>query len=251
MKIIGSDYDGTLNHGGFDAAKLTAIKRWQEKGNKFGVISGRNQFFGKEIEKNSGIKLDYFIACNGAVVLDSAGNTICETLCRDVAILPFAERLFELGCDFVHMCGREYFRIRKCEKDLKDGEYLTGNAPEADGFYQISVQLPTEAEAAVLTGIINREYAGRLNALLNGVCIDIVPHGVNKAYGMNIIKGYYGASHEDIITVGDNINDADMIRAFRSYAMKSGAQAIIQLAGNTVESVTELIDIELKAEPAV
>jgi hydroxymethylpyrimidine pyrophosphatase-like HAD family hydrolase len=41
MKIIASDYDGTLNHGGIGEEKRNAIKKWREKGNKFGIVSGR------------------------------------------------------------------------------------------------------------------------------------------------------------------------------------------------------------------
>ena len=38
MKIIASDYDGTLNHGGIDDKKRNAIKKWREMGNKFGIL---------------------------------------------------------------------------------------------------------------------------------------------------------------------------------------------------------------------
>ena len=33
MKIIASDYDGTLNHGGIDDKKREAIKKWRDAGN--------------------------------------------------------------------------------------------------------------------------------------------------------------------------------------------------------------------------
>ena len=41
MKILGCDYDGTLNCGGIDDAKCISIRKWREVGNKFGVVSGR------------------------------------------------------------------------------------------------------------------------------------------------------------------------------------------------------------------
>jgi len=41
MKIIASDYDGTLNEGGMDEEKRLAIRKWQEAGNLFGIVSGR------------------------------------------------------------------------------------------------------------------------------------------------------------------------------------------------------------------
>ena len=57
MKLIGSDYDGTLNHGGIDEAKLSAIRRWREAGNLFGVVSGRGPEFLAELTDKLGDKL--------------------------------------------------------------------------------------------------------------------------------------------------------------------------------------------------
>ena len=42
MKILASDYDGTLNYNGFDSQKLDAIARWRAAGNLFGLVSGRS-----------------------------------------------------------------------------------------------------------------------------------------------------------------------------------------------------------------
>lgn len=40
MKIIGSDYDGTLNHNGIGKKKKKALQKWRDKGNVFALISG-------------------------------------------------------------------------------------------------------------------------------------------------------------------------------------------------------------------
>ena len=40
MKILGSDFDGTLNYGGIDEAKCEAIGAWRRAGNLFGPVSG-------------------------------------------------------------------------------------------------------------------------------------------------------------------------------------------------------------------
>ena len=47
-----------------------------------------------------------------------------------------------------------------------------------------------------------------------------------------------------MITVGDNINDADMLREFRSYAMESGTEYAKSIAGRTVADVTDIFEIE-------
>ena len=53
MKIICSDYDGTLNHGGITEKKLRAIKKWQEAGNLFCVVSGRGKEFFSELKERN------------------------------------------------------------------------------------------------------------------------------------------------------------------------------------------------------
>ena len=42
MKIIGSDYDGTLNHNGIDDKKRQAIEKWRDAGNVFAIVSGKS-----------------------------------------------------------------------------------------------------------------------------------------------------------------------------------------------------------------
>jgi hydroxymethylpyrimidine pyrophosphatase-like HAD family hydrolase len=55
---------------------------------------------------------------------------------------------------------------------------------------------------------------------------------------------FFKAAHEDVIAVGDNINDADMLREFRSYAMESGVEEVKALADGIVADVTEIFERE-------
>ena len=51
MRLIATDYDGTLTHGGIDEEKLDAIRRWRADGNIFGIISGRGPDFLATLQK--------------------------------------------------------------------------------------------------------------------------------------------------------------------------------------------------------
>jgi hydroxymethylpyrimidine pyrophosphatase-like HAD family hydrolase len=53
---------------------------------------------------------------------------------------------------------------------------------------------------------------------------------------------------ENVIAVGDNVNDTDMIRDFYSYAMERGVDSIKKLADATTETVAELIRNELEKQ---
>lgn len=251
MKIIGTDYDGTLNHGGMTREKFAAIKHWRDSGNKIGIVTGRspiNRVYWKE--EYPDLEYDFLAFCNGGYIVDENGGIIYEARCDSVPLMELTLELFSHGCTSVYVAAKEYFVVamlysHETDKPLSERDYYCiDEAPQTDYFNQVSVGLPTDAEAAAVAKIVNEKYAGRLNALLNGVCIDIVPAEVNKAQGMYRVMEHFGGKYEDVITVGDNINDVDMLREFRSYAMKSGVKAALEAADGAVDDITEILEIE-------
>ena len=245
MKILGSDLDGTFTYMGIDDEKRSALTLWREKGNKFGIVSGRGHLFLLDFPKKNNVECDFLIAYNGGMICTPEGKVLHSVKCENVEAMAFIKELFNLGCGFVHFNNDAYYRIRKDAAELQEGEYLFDNAPECDFFYQISVELKTLEDTERIVKLINENYGDRLTPLQNGICIDIVPKGVNKAEGLKNLAAIYGASEMDVIAVGDNVNDADMIRAFRSYAMENGVQSIKDMATFTTKSVTELIYREI------
>lgn len=249
MKIIGSDYDGTLNHGGIDQKKLEAIDKWRKAGNIFSLISGRGKEDVLRIYNEKKFGCDYLIADNGAVILTTDGKKINETLCDGCVAIELIELLFDLGCPCAHVHNNTPTVVYKDETDCTErNHYTLDNVPEIPCFTQISTYLSDVEEAKCVTDKIAEKYKNILNPLQNGTCIDIVCHDMNKAKGLYLLATITGAEKDDIIAVGDNINDRDMISEFRSYAMANGVEEIKNLADFVTESVTELIYKELNEE---
>ncbi len=67
---------------------------------------------------------------------------------------------------------------------------------------------------------------------------------MNKAQGLYKLLEIVGGEYDDMITVGDNINDTHMIAEFRSYAMENAVQSIKDIADYITPGVTELIEKE-------
>lgn len=251
MKILGSDYDGTLSHHGITDEKLKAIENWRNKGNKFGIVSGRGKTFRSELlQEHPNLRIDFFAACNGAYITDADDNVIFEKRCSDVSLPKFADDLFEWGCKCVHVNAERYVCIvQKAEhRPAWVSERVTclpEDVPSFDYFNQVSVQLPSVEDSTIVVEKIRNKYSKWLNPLQNSVCIDIVPAGINKAEGLYRVMEYYGGEYKDMITVGDNINDIDMIREFRSYAMKNGVEAVKNLASGIVSDVIEILEKEI------
>lgn len=243
MKIICSDFDGTLNYGGITPEKIEAVKKWQRAGNLFAVVSGRQkEFFSELTEKN--IPVDYFLGCNGAVITDGNYNTVSDVRCEENIGNELAEFLFSLSCPFVFFCGDEFLRIRNVDFPDEAGVDYSP-CMKLHSFNQISTALPTFEEAAFVTGKINERFSRFLNPLQNGVCIDIVPEGIDKAKGIYLLLEKINGKKEDVIAVGDNINDEAMIREFYSYAMANGVESIKSIADSITSGIEELIEKEI------
>ncbi len=243
MKIICSDYDGTLNHGGITPEKLNAIKRWQDAGNLFSVVSGRQKDFFFELKENH-IPVDYFLGCNGAVITDAAYNTVSDVRCNEDIGNELIEFVFSLGCPFAFFCGDEFVRIKNKEfPDEKGIDY----DPERRfiSFNQISTGCFSFQEARYVTEKIRERFGEFLNPLQNGTCIDIVPAGMDKAAGIYRLLSLAGGKKEDVIAVGDNVNDLAMIEEFYSYAMANGVEDVKRAAAKETRSIEELIASEL------
>lgn len=246
MKIIGSDYDGTLNHGGIDDVKRNAIKKWRDAGNVFALISGRGPDDVIRIYNEKQFGCDYLIANNGAIILKPDGTVVSDTRCNGAVTVPLLKLLFENGCPWGNVQTAFPCRVYADENDCaEEGGYTLKNMPTVEYFNQISTILPDFETAEKVTELIRERFGNELNPLQNGICIDIVRSDMNKAKGLYILMDILGAEYGDIIAVGDNVNDRAMIEEFRSYAMENGVDAIKELADYTVSSVTELIEKEI------
>ena len=248
MKILGCDYDGTLNYGGFDEKKMSAIGLWRAQGNKIGVVSGRSFDMLSVIEKECGIPLDFFVAFNGAIVYNAESGELDKTPCEEVNPADLVKDLFAFGCTHAHVNSDKYYLVRENESERKDGEYTLQDVTFPTLIYQVSVELPSETESACVAAKVEEKYGHVLSPLQNGRCVDIVAKGVGKAYGLKKVQGQFNAKWEDVIAVGDNLNDVDMLQAFPSYAMENGVEEVKKIAVHITKSVTDVIYRELNVE---
>lgn len=245
MKIIASDYDGTLNHGGIDDKKRNAIKEWREKGNKFGIVSGRVVDDLLKIYKKDELDLDFLLACNGAIILTTDGKILKEDRIDGDILKQLLDFLFSLGADRTTIQSDRSYIIDENDNDRLPDEFTRKTLPNLKYFIQVSTILEDDEEAEEVTNAVREKFGDKLNPLQNGRCIDIVSSRINKAKGLYDYLELVGGKYEDMITVGDNINDTHMIKEFRSYAMANGVQSIKDIADYEIESVTELIEREI------
>ncbi len=247
MKLIGSDYDGTLNWGGFDDEKRQALIRWGDSGNAFAVVSGRPLDSLLAMRRENRLAYDYLVADNGAVIAHVDGTVIEETRTAGALAYPLMARMFANGCPWCEVhADRKLWVYATSFDGMADDEYTLETVPNVSYFTQISTMLPDFERSATVTAVLKEAFGEHLNPLQNGICIDVVGRDVNKAAGLRTLARHLGVAECDIIAVGDNVNDTDMIAAFFSYAMENGVDSIKKLANRTTPSVTALIHSELQ-----
>ena len=245
MKLIGSDYDGTLNHEGIDEAKLSAIRRWRAAGNVFGVISGRGPDFLTELTDKLGDNFDFYASCNGGVAVDAKGDPLFDYRCEGVNARQFVADLLEWGAPFAYVNYDDMCIMVGNAATTEKMDYMVEDMPDLPYFHKMAVFLPGPDEAGALVEKVRAKYGDKVNPLQNWWCVDIAPYGVDKAAGLRRLAAHFGVAEEDIIAVGDNLNDAAMVGTFRGYAMAQGSEELKEVADFVTESVTDLIIKEL------
>lgn len=220
-KLIASDYDGTLSiHDRVSPENRAAIARWQAAGGLFGVVTGRGRTFPERIAAQ-GVRCDYFLCYNGALLLDGDGRTL-----RDERMRRDTFRRLE-----------EAFAARP---DALDYSRL-GDDP-SDSFSQYGALMPTCEAAAAFTKELNLRFGDEISAYANGLNINIVKKGESKAEGVRRALGHFGLAESEAAVVGDDLNDLDMILALHGWAMRSGRPRVVAEAEHHCDSIAELID---------
>lgn len=120
MKVLASDYDGTLRTGEMvDTKDVEAIHAFREQGNVFGLVTGRSmESIKKEIERN-GFEFDFIIANNGGVVYDANFNKL-QCLYMDFnKALDIISYIKTLDCvSFVINDGYNRYKVRVDENQI-------------------------------------------------------------------------------------------------------------------------------------
>lgn len=247
MKILCSDYDGTFNHHGVDDRKREAVRRWREAGNLFGFVTGRGIDTIADIIRHDRVDCDFAVANNGAVIGRADGRILSDRRCDGSVILKLVTEMFQLGCPIACFSSAVRCVVHKNppDKPKEEDHDLIWAVENLPYFTQVSTVLPTEEKSRQVTAALTEKFSHVVNPLQNGICIDIVPAGVDKAEGIRTLASLMSISEADVITVGDNINDTAMIAAFRSYAVKNAVPSILELADDVCDDIVELIEREI------
>ncbi len=240
IKLVASDLDGTLvDHNNFIPAKnLDAIKSMHNKNVDFAICTGKTYSITKDI--CSKCNASYGIFGNGTLIVDlNTGKEIYKNLvsiedfnsCYNIAkehnlhihIYTDTEIITEF---LMYMDLRNY--ILNGSKDTENlhfkivpniKEYVNTNNSQIfklvissdeslDNVKDILIKnIPLtinhiKKKKQYKDMIINKEYE----------YLDITPKNIGKGYALNYLSNFLHVDTNDIMAIGDNVNDIDMLK---------------------------------------
>ena len=236
MKIIATDFDGTLSYNGkVSDEDKNAIHRFRAAGNKFGIVTGRDADLAQWIKQENGLEFDYVICCTGAIIKNGDGEIIYQKKGKiGEYIYDIINKAKELGA----------YGFSASDVLLKCIVDITGKIPmQMDAlkeFSQVNTGFTSEENAIEFVKYVNEKYGDKICAHRNGVCIDMPPSKTSKVTGIYEYAKMFESP--EIYAVGDNINDLEMVKEFEGFAVSNAKQEVKDVAKHQCNRIADMID---------
>ncbi len=244
MKIIASDFDGTLNYNGVSAEDSEAIARFRAMGNKFGIVTGRDLEMALWVLhdlKKSNTEIDFLICCTGATILSGDGDVL---MIKRGKVTPefqaFIDKAYELGFNGFNFNNL----LKRCYVDPK--AKIPSDAMEMTEFSQLNAWFSNEESAKKYNDFINENYSHLISAYRNGGSVDMPPPNTSKVTGIYDYAKTFDAP--EIYSVGDNLNDLPMIKEFCGFAVSNAQPEVKAAAKHQCNRICDMIDMILEED---
>ena len=241
MKIIASDYDGTISYRGMVSEEdKAAIKKFRASGNKFGIVTGRDVEVAQWIGLD-GFEYDFIISCTGAFIRGSDGEVL---YCKKGKTGEFIEELINKAKEL----KVRFFTIG----DVLEKHYLDVSGKIPPTFHKLSefthanANFPSDEIAQQFTDYVNTNYSDKISAYRNGCHVDMPPAGTSKVSGIYVYAERF--ENPEIYTVGDNFNDLPMIKEFCGYAVSNAVDSLKAAAKRQCGRICDMIEELLKGD---
>ena len=233
IRLLATDIDGTLLNPQFQISDgdLNALRRAHTAGMEIVLVTGRRHTFALPIARQLGFDL-WLISSNGAVTRSLSGETFhrdmmpretCRQLCRGMqefrgnTVLTFdqetkgaivLEHLDELGPSIRRWLEKnmEYIEFvipieNALGKDPVQAMFC-GTMERMTSALAVLEQLGMDGRITVL----RTEYPARDLSM-----IDVLNAGCSKGHALERWASYRGIPREQVMAVGDNHNDVEML----------------------------------------
>ena len=205
MKVLASDFDLTLYVNDLEIVKknVEAIRRFMKQGNLFGIVTGRNYSDIKVLLNQYNIPYHYLICQDGAKIFDSMDY------CFSTVYL--SKEKIEKVCEIIKKYSFNFY--------LDDGYNKTSNIADC-----VKVVVAIEDKLKEAENLVEelKEVMG-IYVYISSEHVNIIDSSVNKHIALEKMLEHAGLDKSSLYTIGDNINDLEMLTYFNGAIMKEHA----------------------------
>ena len=233
IRLLAVDIDGTLLNSQFQISErdLQALREADQSGIEVILVTGRRHAFALPIAEQLGFDL-WLISSNGAITRSLSG----ETFHRDLLPLDTCRELCRMMREFrgnmVVTFDKEsrgaLVLERMDELTTSIQRWLEKNMEFIDFVVPLEDALTSDPVQAMFCGPISRMEAalGKLEAshlmerttvlrteypLRDLSIVDVLNRGCSKGYALERWSHYRGLGREQVMAIGDNFNDLEML----------------------------------------
>jgi len=233
IRLLAVDIDGTLLNSQFHISNLDlqALRQAYQHGVEVALVTGRRHAFALPIAEQLGFDL-WLISSNGAVTRSSAGESFhrdllpvetCRELCSSTSdfrghmVITFdKESRGALVLERMDMLTSSIQRW--LEKNLQFIDFVV---PIEDSLVADPVQamfcgpiarMQEALDALVASGLLDRITVVRTEYPVRDLSIvDVLNRNCSKGHALERWANYRGAPREQVMAIGDNYNDVEML----------------------------------------
>lgn len=245
MKILISDYDNTLTRNlVVPSRNLEAVKKFREAGNLFIICSGRG-FSDHRINFND-IPHDGLIASGGAYI-DFESLKIVQYI-DDSVTEQVTEYFFQLKtCPRFRIDAKDMpYTILDWQQEKQENIPLSSRK-RPDRFTAVrilSAELADEDQAKKAKKYLDDNYGDYLASSVNHIFLDITCNGYDKLSACRKIQNLHPEA--EIHTIGDGLNDLEMLMAFDGATVSNAADEVKEKVNHVYDMFADYVDYLLK-----
>lgn len=263
-----SDIDGTLIDLVFqlNPRDVSAIRAWKEKGNLFGLVSGRDKASCQRLLGAEGLEADCLITSNGALTYikeECVFSSLIDLerskeIFRELLEYPFLDFFYtnEEGIHHfpIHSMGQERFEKAKQEQAYLENfaqedvfEYLDSRSV---GCAKLSIWTHSEENTQKMLPILKEQFHDVEVMRTSFDYIEITQKNTDKAVAYQHLMKNFPVDH--VYYIGDSSNDVTLFRLLEnSFVMSQATDSVKKEANYVVNNVKEAMEMAERMEERV
>ena len=227
-KILISDYDGTFYQNDLDIKKnIDKVNEFRTLGNLFVLATGRSYVDLKQKIDKYEIPYDYLILNHGALLLS-----------KDLEIIKVFTLDKELSDSIL-----DYANNNKDIYDVVLINTFKKRVDDTSNVVKIMLKLYSYEKAFEVKNYIDESYTNIRSYLVRDedyYLVEIVSSEASKSFMIEKILEKEKIVKKNVFTIGDGINDIDMIKNYNGYRVKNSYMELSSITNKVVDSVSDL-----------